>query len=96
MPGSGSIELVLWLLVLPVGIVYSVWRRSKRSHGCAVCSTKTLPLHTPTGQHLVRMHYPDGVPMVHVTPPTPASRLAILGACVLVAFVVVLTSGALR
>lgn len=37
-PGSGWIELLLWLLFFPVGIIYSVWRLTARyKNGCPAC-----------------------------------------------------------
>lgn len=96
MPGSGWMELVLWVAFLPAGAVYSVWRRSKRSSGCAVCGAKTLPIATPKGQQLARTHYPDGVPDVEVPVPVPPSKLVIFGLVAIVAWLLFAMSGAMR
>jgi ribosomal protein S27AE len=52
-PGSLALEVLLWLLFLVPGLVYSVWRVSARREVCAACgSAELLPLHTPRGQAL--------------------------------------------
>ena len=35
--GSFGVEVLLWILLLPVGIIYSVWRLVGRSHDCPGC-----------------------------------------------------------
>lgn len=40
--GSTAIELVLWLLFLVPGLIYSIWRHNSRTAGCEVCGATTL------------------------------------------------------
>jgi hypothetical protein len=50
-PGSGSTEVVLWLLFLVPGVFYTLWRRSARYHGCARCTSKHIvPIESPVAQ----------------------------------------------
>lgn len=51
--GSIVIELVLWLLCLVPGLIYSVWRLSTRAKVCKTCSSPQLvPLNSPMGRQL--------------------------------------------
>jgi hypothetical protein len=53
--GHMAIELVLWLLLIVPGVIYSVWRMSTRHMVCAKCgSAELVPLDTPAGQRLAR------------------------------------------
>ena len=48
--GSFSVELVLWILLIVPGIIYSFWRLLTRYKGCAKCQSKEiLPIDTPRG-----------------------------------------------
>lgn len=40
--GSMGIELVLWLLLIVPGLIYSVWRMSSKAQVCASCGAATL------------------------------------------------------
>lgn len=40
--GSTAIELILWLLFLVPGLIYSIWRHNSRTAGCEVCGATTL------------------------------------------------------
>lgn len=52
-PGSRWIELILWLLFLVPGLIYSVWRLSARRDACAKCGgTALVPLDSPIGRRL--------------------------------------------
>jgi hypothetical protein len=63
-PGSIWIELVLWLCLLIPGLVYSLWRLSRRHPVCARCgSADLLPVDTPRGRELAG-------------PPAPAAAVA--------------------
>lgn len=54
-PGSFLIEVVLWLCLLVPGLVYSLWRLSKRHDVCAACGgMELLPLDSPRGQQVAR------------------------------------------
>lgn len=60
------IEVILWLMFLVPGIIYSIWRLTSRHQACAMCGgTGLIPLDSPVGQRLLLEH---GIP----TPP-PAS-----------------------
>lgn len=41
-PGNFAVELVLWLLLLFPGLVYSVWRLSATYKACRACGGKDL------------------------------------------------------
>ena len=52
-PGSFFIELVLWLAFIVPGLLYSIWRLSKRHKVCAVCGSALLvPVSSPVGRSL--------------------------------------------
>jgi hypothetical protein len=53
--GSAGIELVLWLLFLLPGLIYSLWRLSTRTVGCEECgATALVPPTSPVGRRMVR------------------------------------------
>lgn len=50
-PGSMAIELLLWLCFLIPGLIYSLWRLSRRHEVCRACGSKDLvPADTPVGR----------------------------------------------
>ena len=52
--GSLAIEIILWLLFIVPGLIYSLWRSSTRYETCPACgSTGVIPMNTPTGAALV-------------------------------------------
>ena len=52
--GSGLIELLLWLFVFPIGIIYSIWRRSGRKNICTVCkSDQVIPMDSPRAKKIL-------------------------------------------
>lgn len=54
-PGSLLIEIILWLLFLPAGIIYSLWRHCARHEACTVCGSRNLiPLASPIGQQTAK------------------------------------------
>ena len=54
-PGSMGVELVLWLLLLVPGLIYSVWRISARREVCAACgSDAVVPTEKTRGREIVR------------------------------------------
>lgn len=54
LPGSGWIELILWLCYLVPGLIYSIWRRSEGAIICPYCKTPTMvPVHSPAGQAIL-------------------------------------------
>lgn len=46
--GSILIEIVLWLMFLVPGIIYSIWRLTTRRRVCAACGSEQLvPIGSP-------------------------------------------------
>lgn len=53
-PGSILIEIVLWLCLIIPGLIYSIWRHTRRHRACAACGASTLvPVTSPAGQQLL-------------------------------------------
>lgn len=53
--GSMGIEVILWLMFLVPGILYSIWRLSGRDQlMCHCCKGKVIPLSSPFGQQLLQ------------------------------------------
>jgi|SRR5581483_1170825 len=49
--GSFLVELILWLLFIIPGLVYSLWRLTSRYQACPRCGQPAMiPLNTPEGQ----------------------------------------------
>ncbi len=54
-PGSFFIELILWLMMILPGLIYSIWRLTNRKEGCPKCSgTIMIPLNSPRGKKLAK------------------------------------------
>jgi len=52
-PGSMAIEVVLWLCFLVPGLIYSLWRLSRRHPVCTACGSREIvPVDTPVGRAL--------------------------------------------
>ena len=52
--GSFLIEVVLWLCFLIPGLIYSIWRVTTRTKGCAKCgSPSVIPVDSPVGRKLL-------------------------------------------
>lgn len=52
--GSGLIEILLWLFVFPIGIIYSLWRRSGRKNVCSKCkSDQVIPVDSPRAKKIL-------------------------------------------
>lgn len=52
--GSFWIEVVLWLCYIIPGVLYSLWRLSTRTEGCASCgSSYIVPVDSPRGQEII-------------------------------------------
>lgn len=65
------IEVILWLMFLVPGIIYSIWRLTSRHRACAMCGgTGLIPVDSPVGQRLLLEH---GIPPA---PPAAASTTA--------------------
>jgi len=49
--GKASVEVILWLLFLVPGLIYSIWRRTGRWFACPVCGSHHLvPFRSPLGR----------------------------------------------
>lgn len=65
--GDMGTEIVLWLLFVLPGLMYSLWRQASRYDGCAKCGGASLvPVDSPVGRKLL---VDAGAPVV---PPRPA------------------------
>lgn len=54
-PGHFGVEVVLWLLLIIPGLVYSIWRISSRREVCAMCgSADIIPAESPIGRQLAQ------------------------------------------
>lgn len=72
LPGSGWIELVLWLCWVVPGLIYSIWRRGGKP-ACTSCGSRDLvDESTPVGKQLLQQHYPGGAPAP--LPPAPPAK----------------------
>lgn len=57
--GSLLLEILLWLIFLIPGIIYSLWRLSTRQKVCPKCLTPNMiPEDTPKGQELLKKAAP--------------------------------------
>lgn len=85
LPGSGWIELILWLFALLPGVIYSIWRRGQRKPVCEACGSRDLVgLGTPAGKALAAQYGVSKAALVAAkTPRPPAVRpgfvLALVG-----------------
>jgi len=51
--GNFLTEIVLWLLAILPGVIYTVWRLSTRADVCPKCQNSTMiPVDTPKGREL--------------------------------------------
>lgn len=96
LPGSGWIELVLYVCYIVPGIIYSIWRRTKKNAACVACSSRDLvQIGTPIGKSLFKQHHPDATVAagsLHAPPAKPTqhsvSRIfKMLGVFVILAWV---------
>jgi hypothetical protein len=52
-PGTGGVELLLWLFFIIPGLIYSVWRSGAAYKVCPACGANNpVPLDTPAGKRL--------------------------------------------
>ena len=52
--GSIGVEIVLWLLLLVPGLIYSVWRLSGDTNACPACGARTLiPADSPVAVRML-------------------------------------------
>jgi len=53
-PGSVWLELLLWVVFFPLGLLYSLVRHGKRYRGCPVCgSPHMVPVGSARGQAIL-------------------------------------------
>lgn len=64
--GSIFIEVLLWLLIIAPGVVYTVWRLLNRTFFCPICGgSQMIPIHSPKGkQILLQRTASDGTELV--------------------------------
>jgi len=52
--GSFVMEVLLWLLFLVPGLIYSLWRMTTRYKGCPACkAANVIPLGTPRADEIL-------------------------------------------
>jgi hypothetical protein len=52
-PGTGGVEVLLWLFFIVPGLIYTVWRSGAAYNICPVCQARNpVPLDTPAGKRL--------------------------------------------
>lgn len=53
--GSIGLEIVLWLLLIIPGLIYSVWRLTSKYQACPACEQPgMIPLDSPNGKQLAQ------------------------------------------
>jgi hypothetical protein len=56
-PGSILIEIILWLCFIVPGLIYSIWRHTKRHDVCRSCgAAQLLPVDSPAGRSLAEKY----------------------------------------
>lgn len=51
--GNFGIEVILWLLFLVPGLIYTIWRLTTKQSACPQCKKPTMiPVASPVGQEL--------------------------------------------
>lgn len=74
--GSLGVEIIMWLLFLLPGLVYSIWRLSSKHDGCPTCgNTALIPRGAPMAQKFMRENVPDKL-LARVEPARPPSKAA--------------------
>lgn len=78
--GSMAVELVLWLLLIVPGLIYSVWRLTSRHEGCPSCGqTALIPVESPMGKKFLRENFPDRQVGVQESPRAPSGQARSVG-----------------
>lgn len=103
LPGSGWIELLLWLCYIVPGAIYSIWRRTKKNGACTACGSRDIvQVGTPIGAQLLRQYHPGAsidaatpmqAPVTHRPAPSGARIAKAIGAFVLAVFVLAFVGG---
>lgn len=53
--GSMGIEIILWLMFIVPGVIYSIWRLTTRREACPACgSDQIIPVQSPRAQEILR------------------------------------------
>lgn len=83
--GSLGIEILLWLLMILPGVLYTVWRLTTKYRGCPTCGAAImLPLDAPNAVAALK----DRPPMTWTPAPAPPlkinTRYALYGVAALV------------
>lgn len=72
-------EVILWLLFLLPGLVYSVWRLASRTDGCASCGSQSLiPVDSPLGEKIAA-EYNAKYPVAQQPPLKPKPKAVAFG-----------------
>ncbi len=58
-PGSFLIEVLLWLLLIVPGLIYTIWRLTSCRWVCPRCRAHMVPLGSAGGQRLVHQFFPS-------------------------------------
>ena len=57
--GSLGVEVLLWIVFLVPGLIYSIWRLTSRYDGCPKCKQTTIiPLDSPMGKKFLSENLP--------------------------------------
>lgn len=68
--GSFIMELLLWILLIVPGVIYSFWRLTSMEKVCAVCGSNTLvPIDSPVAKHLRAQLNQTSAPASKIVPP---------------------------
>lgn len=65
--GSFLIEVILWLLFIIPGLIYSIWRHTSRERVCRSCHGPVIDTTSPEGQRLTQPR--------NVSPPVIGNRV---------------------
>jgi predicted RNA-binding Zn-ribbon protein involved in translation (DUF1610 family) len=63
--GKLSTEIILWLLFILPGLIYSIWRRTGRYFACRACGTHHIvPLDSELGREVLKGKGPSPAELV--------------------------------
>jgi hypothetical protein len=63
--GKLSTEVILWLLFMLPGLIYSIWRRTGRYFACRACGTHHIvPLDSELGREVLKGKGPSPAELV--------------------------------
>ncbi|MBU1692307.1 MAG: hypothetical protein KJ958_05570 [Gammaproteobacteria bacterium] len=55
--GSLGIEIILWLIFIVPGLIYTIWRLNTRQLVCQKCGGAIIPADTPRGKQLFKQYH---------------------------------------